>query len=247
MRVTWFVLVLVPLSLGCGSSFAREDAGGASGAGGAGASGGAGANGGAGASGGAGGSSAAGGTGGGFSGSGGVGGEVSFSSCERPSDCVVTHRTCCGACGQATAEDRVAVHRDRVDGYREYACRDDLGTCPGCFGDPDPYLVATCVHGESGGQCAVIDLRATDGTSCSTGTDCRVRLNTCCNCGVATDDNVVAVNRGGSEQLDTQLCEDICKELDPCVTVPDFSGYGSACDQGQCIITPVPIPGADRP
>ncbi len=224
MRVTCLALLLLPgsLALGCGSSFSQDDPG--AGAAGAGASGGAGATGG---------------VGGGASGSGGTGGVLGFSACETPSDCVITPASCCGACGQASADDRVAVHRDRLADYRARACQGDV-QCDACFGPADPYLVATCLQTGGGGQCAPIDLRATRATDCTRDTHCKVRLNTCCGCGVATADNVVALNSVAANQLDAQLC-DSGEQCQECTQIPDLAGYGASCDQGQCVLITPPI------
>ncbi len=80
--------------------------------------------------------------------------------CEAPSDCGVTHASCCGTCGVARRGDAVAVNTAHylARGLRRDGCGGaaDAVACPACASPIDPQLVATCrAH-----RCELVDLGA---------------------------------------------------------------------------------------
>lgn len=80
---------------------------------------------------------------------------TSVDACSAPSDCVLTHATCCGACGSAQRGDAMAVRPERLTGLHP-GCDPLTATCPACDAPDDPDLTATC----SERRCAVLDLAA---------------------------------------------------------------------------------------
>ncbi len=123
--------------------------------------------------------------------------------CAKPSDCILTSRSCCGQCGTATREDSVAIRADAANAYREGVCGEDVG-CPGCFAQQDPTLIATCVAG----NCEVVDLRTDSVSTCNTDSQCRVRASECCECGASTDpQHLIAISSTSGGRIETLLCD----------------------------------------
>lgn len=144
--------------------------------------------------------------------------------CTSPTDCVLVPRSCCGACGEPSRTDSIALHRDDVNAFRNGVCGDDVG-CPACAGQPDPTLLASCVSG----QCAVIDLYVHPSTECMRDDDCRVRAIDCCECGADTSPGrLIAVSRG----YDELVCDPMsaCPECAP--VYPDT--VFALCNDGHC-------------
>lgn len=73
--------------------------------------------------------------------------------CTMPSDCALTHATCCGACGSAQPGDAIAVRPERLRGLHP-GCDPLASTCPACAAPDHPDLAATC----TAGSCAVLEL-----------------------------------------------------------------------------------------
>lgn len=168
--------------------------------------------------------------GGGSAGSAGAGGTAGTpNDCQVPSDCVVVPISCCGSCGVASRGDAQAVRKDQASRLREAACGEGTG-CPACAAPPDPTLLATC----EAGQCTLIDLQDHPLTECQTGDDCRLRTDTCCECGGPTDEgHMIAIRKDG--HLESLVC-DPNTACDDCI--PDYGntpGFVQAeCIQGHC-------------
>ncbi|MCB9583905.1 MAG: hypothetical protein H6718_00815 [Polyangiaceae bacterium] len=209
-------LLGVALSAGCGGS---ANSGGGAGSGGSGGSAGSAGNGGS--AGNAGGAGNA-----GTSGSGGTAGVPN--DCQVPSDCVVMPISCCGSCGVPSRGDAQAVRKDQAQAVSQAACGEGSG-CPACAAPPDPTLLATC----EAGQCTLVDLQEDPITECMTGEDCRIRTDTCCECGGPTDEgHLIAIRKDGN--FESLVC-DPNTGCDDCI--PDYgtSGFVQAeCIKGRC-------------
>ncbi|MGE0323224.1 MAG: hypothetical protein AB7S68_13015, partial [Polyangiaceae bacterium] len=179
------VLLGASLSAGCGGSST-----GGSGSGGSGAAAG---NAGTGQGGTSGGTATGGTAGAGNAGSGGTGLVPEDLACGVPSDCVLVTNGCCDSCGPPSAADRLAVNKNRVDQVAKAVCPEPE-PCPKCASFPNPALVATC----EAGRCKLVDLSLEPLAKCAVDSDCRLRSNTCCECGAPTDPgHLTAVNAQG--------------------------------------------------
>lgn len=147
--------------------------------------------------------------------------------CVAATDCTLLPQSCCGSCGAPTPGDMVAVPNDRVDEQRAAACGEGA-VCPGCFMEPDPFLLATC----DAGRCQAIDLHADDLTLCTSDADCQLAPRVCCGCGVLGAREVIAFNpeRGSYGEL---VC-DPRADCPPCV--PTYEGVEAGCDAGRCVV-----------
>ncbi len=205
---------------GCGgSSSGGSSSGGTSGSGGTGGSGGSHANGGAAGTGTAGGGNAG-------SSSGGANLVPDDVACGVPSDCVVVLNGCCDTCGPASASDRLAVNKNRVDEVAKEVCSEPV-PCPKCASFPNPALVATC----EAGRCKLVDLSLEPLAKCATDADCRLRTNTCCECGGPTDaGHLTAVGKQGG--IESIVCDPgfACDEC-----LPQYpSDAVAVCVDGHC-------------
>lgn len=206
-RVGLVGVVLLSVAVSCGGSSTLDGSGGAAGGG----------------TGGAGTGGATGGSGGG-SGAGGI--PSSWTSCAKPSDCLLRSASCCGSCGAATREDSVALNQTGATKYAAANC-DGVG-CPACYMPTDPTLLATC----RAGTCVVVDLLEHESTACKDVSECRVRTNACCECGGPMDDeHLIAVGVGGG--LEPLICDPNigCPEC-----APVYPPKQLACDGGHCAI-----------
>ncbi|MGE3673911.1 MAG: hypothetical protein AB7K71_29840 [Polyangiaceae bacterium] len=214
------VLLGASLSAGCGGSST-----GGSGSGGSGAAAG---NAGTGQGGTSGGTATGGTAGAGNAGSGGTGLVPEDLACGVPSDCVLVTNGCCDSCGPPSAADRLAVNKNRVDQVAKAVCPEPE-PCPKCASFPNPALVATC----EAGRCKLVDLSLEPLAKCAVDSDCRLRSNTCCECGAPTDPgHLTAVNaQGGIEDI---VCDpgsgcDLCQpEYPPDAVAVCFDGHCSA-------------------
>src|SRR6266508_117047 len=163
---------------------------------------------------------------GGSTGSGGAG---NFGSCSRNADCMVRPQSCCGTCGAATRDDMIAINGATWSAYRQAECANAV--CLACSMPQDPNLLATC----NGAQCALVDLLAEPLTACTSGSDCRIRTNECCECGGKTDrEHLIAVRNSSAETFHKLFCDPVtsCAECLP--TYPPEAT--AACDNNRCIV-----------
>ncbi len=174
--------------------------------------------------------SGSGGSAGGATGSGGTGGGADFGSCSRNSDCMVRAKSCCGACGVATRQDFVTINGASASAYADIVCSGGMG-CPACYMAGDPNLLATC----NGSRCALVDLLAEALTACTTGSDCRVRTNECCECNGKVDrEHLIAVANSWEETFHKLFCDSdsVCGKCVP-IYPPEAT---AACDNNHCIV-----------
>ncbi len=128
-----------------------------------------------------------------------------ISDCTAPSDCVVVPVSCCGSCGAATRGDAVAIHVDRRSDHQTIACGGGMAACPACYSPQDPSLIATC----NAGTCEVVDLLVDPISECVDGMDCRLRTQSCCECGGDTTmEGLIAIPRTSEEAYMTLVCDD---------------------------------------
>lgn len=159
-----------------------------------------------------------------------------YDDCTVTSECTLTASSCCGVCGQPTIGDVAAVNTRRTDAYYlDVACpsaRDEPPICPGCAGQPNPALVATCDMRGFRPACAVVDLSTPEYASCTRDRDCVLAAPQCCACGEIDAFQTVAVRRDAD--LSAVLC-DSDAACPPCV--PIFDERASArCDAGLCVV-----------
>jgi len=170
----------------------------------------------------------------GADGSGG-GGSVSvtpFASCHQNTDCMVTNRACCAACGDLRLDDVVALNRAEFGGYRDAICASGSETCSTCSSFWNPYLLPHCIDG----QCAVLDVYQSPYIDCETSADCRLRSNTCCPC--EFDSPLISVSAAQEARLTAELCdaEAACDDCPP-ISVADLN---AGCDDGRCVLLSFP-------
>ena len=164
--------------------------------------------------------------------------------CSGSMQCVVRPASCCGNCGQPSADDMIGVNQAHLSDYAMSVCRDALD-CPACAGMPIPSLTAICAEG----RCEALDI-ASSGLSdgCTEDRDCIVRPNRCCyGCGMVTRETLIAVRRDAANDLHALLrCPGIavgdgcpyCEYRLP----PDISAECNA--EGQCVVNqPATVPG----
>lgn len=151
-----------------------------------------------------------------------------FAACERHADCVVTHRGCCAACGDALLENVVAVGREELLDYRDATCGQVQQPCSRCSNFWNPYLVARCVEG----QCAVLDLFQPPFVDCQVSDDCRLRANTCCPC--EENASLISVSAAQEGRLRGELC-DADSACDDCASV-SVTDVDAGCREGRCVL-----------
>lgn len=147
--------------------------------------------------------------------------------CAVPNDCVVQSFACCHGCGIPNASDYTAMNRYAAYDYQRAVCP-IKATCITCNAQVGiNVLQATCEQG----QCALVDLRQSDVTACSTASDCYVRAPECCECGGTTNEfAIIAVSSTATVSYaslvcgPSQACPD-CAPQYPAVTVDCVSGH----------------------
>ncbi len=124
--------------------------------------------------------------------------------CDAPGDCTAIVPGCCGTCTTLTADQAIALHRDRIDRYRSSECTGDE-VCPGCTLPPDtpeidPDVFADCVDG----RC---ELRELPQTECTDDNECVVRASECCECGANLNPEfLIAIHRDFVPEYQAALC-----------------------------------------
>jgi hypothetical protein len=150
-----------------------------------------------------------------------------WSSCEQPSDCTLAFDTCCGVCGVPTLDDYDAINANESEAHRREVCPDPQ-PCPECVAQPNPWLVATCAST----TCQGVDLRQSDATRCTQDSECRLRTQSCCECGGDTSRaGLIAVSVSGDYQ------SIVCDPGTDCpACVPDYPDEAKAvcADDGHC-------------
>jgi hypothetical protein len=147
--------------------------------------------------------------------------------CGSDFDCVVVDTACCASCEPVSQSSLIAVNALRAGDYRD--------PCPPVACAPCPpvdellttrqYFVPFC----SAGKCVVRDIRGSEYTSCSVGSDCVLRDGAEC-CEGCDGRGLVALNRsGGGRTCDNAGC-DACTPIIPVE-------YRALCDGSQCRVT----------
>lgn len=158
--------------------------------------------------------------------------------CSRTSECMLIPASCCGRCGEPTATDMIALHRDDVASNRARVCATDAGPvgCPECAGMPDPLLRAICDEG----ACRAVNLATEDITVCASDADCVISPAQCCGCGELSVHDSIAYNpmRGSVGDF---TCDDDMAPCPPCV--PDERGVIARCEAGRCVVRERPDAG----
>ena len=124
--------------------------------------------------------------------------------CSMPGMCALVPRSCCGACGQPTKTDQIAIPRDKYGDYRTLACSGDGGpvSCPDCAAAPDPELQAFC----RSGSCEPVFVPSDAISACTTDADCVLVSGVCC--GLCDSERVlVAITKGKEGEFVNQICD----------------------------------------
>jgi hypothetical protein len=162
------------------------------------------------------------------SGSAGAGGATDIRSCSSNTDCEVVPVSCC-SCGTGPVSSYTAINTKYTAQYNERCGTIDCVACPPTAFDPNNpvfYYVPTC----QAGHCAVVDLRTTDVTACSSAAECSLRAGTAC-CS-ACSGTPIALNTKNAPKLSALVCGS-----DPglCLAcTPDFADYSVACTDRRC-------------
>lgn len=178
-------------------------------------------------------SSSSGGSSGGGSSSGGGGGKTfaEITSCTKPGECELGGAGCCGrTCG--SNQQTIAIRRGEAESLRQLTCAETGPVaCPACAPAPDPEEQAFC----EGGKCIVVDIPAHPISDCSAGGECELAWGECCPpCGTASGEMLIAVRKGNTAALRSQLCSGTERCPDCAGRFP--SGYRAVCDAGQCYV-----------
>src|SRR6266545_687413 len=108
-----------------------------------------------------------------------------------------------GSGGTGGGADFGSCSRNSDCMVRAKSCCGGMG-CPACYMAGDPNLLATC----NGSRCALVDLLAEALTACTTGSDCRVRTNECCECNGKVDrEHLIAVANSWEETFHKLFCD----------------------------------------
>ena len=157
-----------------------------------------------------------------------------YDDCGRTSDCTLVANTCCGVCGEPSADDLAAINAEQRDPYyTNVSCpesRDGPVPCPDCPSANNPELIATCDMTGFRPACALVDLGAPPYAQCTLDSDCMLATPQCCACGEIPVFNTISVNT--ATDLNSLVCDPpvVC---DPCVAV--FSPRAHAtCVGGLC-------------
>lgn len=130
--------------------------------------------------------------------------------CQVASDCVLVYRGCCGSCLPAPREDLLAVPKSKQAEAQRAQCPNPT-TCGACYvADPAPLaslMAADCVAN----RCELVDLRASEISSCKTDSDCVAVGRGCCQPDSGDPAEYVGIHAGA----DTKILE--CFPIPPCV------------------------------
>jgi hypothetical protein len=156
-------------------------------------------------------------------------GKPPIDACDRSIDCALKSPGCCGACEPVQISDLIAVNVAHLsDGACDVAC----GPCPPLpEGEHETrgYFLAGCVEH----KCTVIDVRETELVSCTTDSECGLRLGAAC-CAACTG-KPIAVNESAN------FCPDGAQPCLACLPLIPL-GYASSCVTGRCTLSASPAP-----
>lgn len=150
-------------------------------------------------------------------------------SCGAHAECALVSRSCCPACGEASADGQLSLNVASKTLFQAGLCDPMLG-CPDCVSLANPLLYAACIDA----QCTVVDVG--EQAQCETDADCRLTSKDCCDCGGDFGpDGVMAVGPGYRKP---GHCAGVgCDECLPA----DPPGLRATCDTGRgaCVISEV--------
>jgi hypothetical protein len=157
-------------------------------------------------------------------------GLVDVTSCNGPTECVVTAAHCCGGSPMPTLADVTAVNASSLE---EVTAPCQLVDCASTLYPIPAYFGATC----SAGHCVAFDVRETELTECSLPSDCflRNRLSCCEGCTGEVAD-FVALNSG--ENLAQLVCGDEPVTCPGCAPLPNPT-ITAGCIEGRCAVVPL--------
>jgi Kunitz/Bovine pancreatic trypsin inhibitor domain len=166
------------------------------------------------------------------------GGVINMDACGAPTDCTLASVGCCGACDPVDARAFVVLNRSEVDRYIEI--KGCTGVACGPCQDVLPlertrqYFVATCAAAE----CALIDVRESELTTCQQSSDCVLRLGAEC-CERCSGDGVVALSKDA--RLQDLVCGDAPVGCPPCQPIIS-PAFAPSCANGRCVVTMAKTP-----
>jgi hypothetical protein len=130
--------------------------------------------------------------------------------CQVASDCALVYGGCCAPCGPPPREALLAVPKSKEVETRSALCTGGTA-CGQCYvADPEPLaslFAAGCVEH----RCELVDLRASDISSCKTDSDCVPVGRGCCPADTSDPADYVGIHKAA----DTTILQ--CSPVPPCV------------------------------
>jgi hypothetical protein len=156
-----------------------------------------------------------------------------ITTCEKPGQCELGGKGCCGrSCGQSG--ETIAIRRGEAETLRQLTCtQKEPVACPACAPAPDPNTQAFC----ESGKCVVVDIPTHAISDCSSNGECELAWGECCHpCGTPDLSMITAVRKGGRAELRAQLCSGTEACADCVERFP--ATYQAACDRpsGHCVV-----------
>lgn len=151
---------------------------------------------------------------------------ANYDNCLIDSDCSIVSAGCCGACGQVSDDQLLAVATRYLRPFGDQRC----SPAPPCIPCPPPgelegtfkFYRAVCVNQ----QCSVQDVRKTELTACKTANDCALRDGAEC-CAQCDGQGWISARKGAD------FCGGAEVSCDACISTPPKSLIAT-CDDGVC-------------
>jgi len=154
------------------------------------------------------------------------GAPVDIFACTGPGTCGVRPKACCTRCNP-TIDDAEAIAIGYAEARRTELCGGDARpVCAKCQWFPPPQDVAAVCES---GRCALLDLHASELSSCASDADCVVRDSPCCeSCAPSFGSDLLALRRDRVPAYQALVCV-------PGTTCPDCvprypKGATAVCD-----------------
>ena len=161
-----------------------------------------------------------------------------FDFCEENADCTLALNECCHPCGMGELENFDAIHTSQTDAHRASVCPEEM-PCPLCATMPNPNIGATC---DDTMRCVGFDVRTLPLAQCEVDTDCKLRVQQCCECGGDTSpEALIAIRVDGEIDYQGLVCSGDfgCPECAP--SYPDT--HQAYCRAGVCVVDFAPDSG----
>lgn len=149
--------------------------------------------------------------------------------CDKPGECDIRPKSCCGTCGAPTPDDMIGVNWQKGDAYTQRVCG---GTaCAECFKEPDPNLAPVCRLMMVKVTCSAVDVRSDPMSECKTSQDCVLRYAGCCEpCAANDPSKLLALSVKGRAEYAANQCHPDAGACPKCAVVYP-PGYEAVCNK----------------